>query len=45
MSWEWILGIWTCIGIAWWVVAFVLVIIAGNRRWGEMVRRGFSTTS
>jgi len=32
MSWEWILGIWTCIGIAWWVVAFVLVMSAGNRR-------------
>jgi hypothetical protein len=34
MSWEWILGIWTCIGIAWWVVAFVLVMSARNRRPG-----------
>ncbi len=33
MSWEWILGIWTCIGIAWWVVAFVQVISARNQRY------------
>jgi ceramide glucosyltransferase len=30
MNGEWFLGIWTCIGIAWWVVAFVLVV--GARR-------------
>jgi len=35
MSWEWILGIWTCIGIAWWVVAFVLVMGARGRRHGN----------
>jgi len=34
MSWELILGIWTCIGIAWWVVAFVLVMSARNRHPG-----------
>ena len=32
MSWEWVLGVWTCIGIAWWVVAFVLVMSVRNRR-------------
>jgi ceramide glucosyltransferase len=25
MSGEWILGIWTCLGIAWWMIAFILV--------------------
>ena len=34
MSWEWVLGIWTCIGIAWWVVAFVLVMSVRTRRHG-----------
>lgn len=32
MNWEWILGIWTCIGIAWWVVACVLAAGVRNRR-------------
>jgi ceramide glucosyltransferase len=32
MNAEWLLGIWTCIGIAWWVVALLLVIGAKNRR-------------
>jgi ceramide glucosyltransferase len=31
MTWEWILGVWTCIGIAWWVVAFILVVSARNQ--------------
>ncbi len=31
MSVEWFLGIWTCIGIAWWVVALMLVVTAGKR--------------
>jgi len=32
MSWEWLLGIWTCVGVAWWVVAFSLVVSARSRR-------------
>jgi ceramide glucosyltransferase len=38
MTWEWILGVWTCIGIAWWFVAFILVVSARNqrRRTGEV---------
>ena len=32
MNWEWLLWSWTCIGIAWWMVAFLLVISARNRK-------------
>ncbi len=32
MNWEWLLWGWTCIGIAWWVVALLLVISARDRR-------------
>ena len=34
MNWEWVVGIWTCIGIAWWVVALILVVSARSRRPG-----------
>jgi hypothetical protein len=32
MHWEWVLGIWTSIGVAWWVVAVVLVLGVKTRK-------------